>query len=143
MDIEKLMTALDNENNEELLNLDNKKISKMKNDILQKLGLNRIKLKEFHTKLKNYRYVDELPDIKYGAYIRWISLRKLNDLKLTTGGFLCEISVKDDGIHLVCRNSCNRYFQIRMVENVIFQKLSVQEMVLLNVMDSLSLSCDT
>ena len=58
-----------------LLNLNNSKIKCIKNDILQKLGLPATKLKAYHKSLKNYRYIDELPGIRYGAYIRWISPR--------------------------------------------------------------------
>lgn len=138
MDIEKLMTALDNENNEELLNLDNKTISKMKNDILQKLGLNRKQLKEFHTKLKDYRYVDELPDLKCGRFIRWIDIRKPNNIKLTNGSIICDIKIENDSIAVVCKNYMNRHYQFDMSNMLIFQKLTEQERIILSALDYLN-----
>lgn len=135
-DIDTLSKALDNEENEELLNLDNSKIKCIKNDILQKLGLPTSKLKAYHKTLKNYRYIDELPGIRYGAYIRWISLRDPANIKLTNGGIICDIKV-EDCIHIVCKNNMNRFFEIKMGECLIFQKLSEQEQILLSAMDYL------
>ena len=66
-----LLKSLDNENNSSMNNLSSKKIKSMKNDYLQQLQLSREKLKEYHTKLKEYRYVDDLSDIQYGRYIRY------------------------------------------------------------------------
>ena len=80
LDINSLLKAVDNENNEHLLNLTNQIIKKQKNDILQKLQLKRETLKNFHKKLKNYRFVSELHEIQYGAYIRWINLKKNDNI---------------------------------------------------------------
>ena len=135
-DIDTLSKALENEENEELLNLDNSKIKCIKNDILQKLGLPTSKLKAYHKTLKKYRYIDELPGIRYGAYIRWISLRDPANIKLTNGGIICDIKV-EDCIHIVCKNNMNRFFEIKMGECLIFQKLSDQEQILLSAMDYL------
>ena len=48
LNVDSLLKALENEENEHILQLDHEKISKMKNDILQKLGLPRDKLKQIH-----------------------------------------------------------------------------------------------
>ena len=133
IDLNFLSKALDNDDNEELLNLDNSKIKCIKNDVLQQLGLSAQKLKAYHKTLKNYRYVDELPGIKYGAYIRWISLRDPANIKLTNGGIICDIKV-EDCIHIVCKNRVNRLFQIKMSENLIFQKLLMpQKLMYMNL----------
>ena len=52
------------------------------------------------------------------------------------GGVLCEIKVEDN-INLVFKNFMNRYFQINMEENLLFQKLSDQERVILYALDHL------
>ena len=75
LDVDKLLHALDNENNSSIVNLTTAKIKSAKNDILQKLQLPREKLKELHTKLSEYRVVNDIDDIEYGRYIRWISLK--------------------------------------------------------------------
>ena len=132
-----LQKALDNENNSSIMNLNSKKIKSIKNDYLQKLLLPRDKLKEYHLKLKEYRYVDDLSDIQYGRYIRWINLNKPDNIKLTTGGIIIDIKILETGIHLVCKNNMNQRFQIKIDENIIFQKLSDQEKILISALDYL------
>lgn len=138
LNIENILNALENEDNENILQLDHEKISKMKNDILQKLGLERDKLKQYHKSLKNYRFIDELPDLHYGSYIRWINIRDPGKVKLTNGGIVCEMKVGDDGIIVVCKNKMNRFFSFKMNETLIFQRLSEQERVLLSALDYLN-----
>ena len=52
--------------------------------------------------------------MKYGSYIRWISLKNPENLKLTNGGIVCEMKVGDNGIVIVCKNNFNRFFQLNM-----------------------------
>ena len=118
-----LLKSLDNENNSSMNNLTSNKIKSMKNDYLQQLQLSREKLKEYHTKLKEYRYVDDLSDIQYGRYIRWINLNDPNNLKLTTGGIIIDIKILANGIHVICKNNKNQRFQIKIDECFIFQKI--------------------
>ena len=56
MNIDKLISALENDNNESIINNDKKTIAKMKNDILQNLGVSREELKRLHNLLKEYRF---------------------------------------------------------------------------------------
>lgn len=137
LDINHLLTALDNEDNESIINLTTRKIQKTKNDMLQQLQLPRQDLKTLHKKLKYYRYVDELPDLNYGCYIRWIPLKDPEHIRLTNGGIICEIKILKNGIHVVCKNNMHRLMQLKFDECFIFQKLTDQERVLLNVMDHL------
>ena len=136
LDINKLLHALDNEENENIMEHDHEKISKDKNDILQKLKLSRDVIKTLHQKLKQYRYVDSLESIRFGAYIRWISLKNPNPefIKLTNGGFICNIEILNDDIYITIKNNMNRLFKIKMSENLIFQKLMQQEQVILSAM---------
>ena len=124
-DIVTLEKASENDANEDILNLTNEIISKEKNDILQRLLLPKERLRDLHKKLKGYRYIDEMPHLKYGAYIRWINLTKPYKLNLSNGGIICDIYV-DRGIHVRCKNNQNRFFQIKMSDNLIFQKLTEQ-----------------
>ena len=140
LDIDSLISALDDDDNEGLMQMDSRKVKAIKNDMLQKLNLPRDRLKKLHQQLSDYRYVDEMNDLKYGAYIRWISLKDPSKINLTNGGIICDILVKDNGIHIVCRNYMHRMFQIKMMESMIFQKISNQEKVLLSVMDFLNTS---
>lgn len=138
LDVDKLISALGNEDNECVMEMTYEKISKMKNDILQRLHLNSQALKSMHSKLKTYRFVDELPELKYGTYIRWIPLTDPENIKLTTGGIVCEMKVGDDGIIVTCKNRYNRMFSIKMQENLIFQKMTDQELVLISALSYLN-----
>ena len=132
------MKALDNENNDGIQKYNTSLIKQIKNDYLQKLLLSRDKLKDYHLKLKDYRYVDDLTDIQYGRYIRWINLNDPNNIKLTTGGIIIDIKILASGIHVVCKNNKNHRFQIKIDECFIFQKLTDQEKIILYALDHVS-----
>ena len=132
------MKALDNDNNEGIQKYNTTLIKQIKNDYLQKLLLPRDKLLDFHAKLKGYRYVDDLSDIQYGRYIRWINLNDPENIKLTTGGIIIDIKILASGIHVVCKNNMNRKFQVKIDECYIFQKLTEQEKIILYALDHVS-----
>lgn len=133
MDIEQLLNALDNENNASVIQLNYAKIAADKNTILQELKLPKEQLKQLLKTLKTYRHVDNLEDISYGSYIRWISLNK-NVIKLTNGGIICHMKTVNEDIHLICKNNWGNLFQLNMTENIIFQKLNDQELVILSAL---------
>jgi hypothetical protein len=135
--IENLLSALENETNSSIMNLTNSKIKCQKNNILQQLQLPREKLKIFHIKLKQYRYCSEFRDIQYGYYIRWVSLKRIDDIKLTNGGIITDLLIMDDGAQIQVKNFKNRFFNIKFDEVIIFQKISSQEKVILKVLDYL------
>ena len=135
IDPDQLEKAFNNEENTQLLDLTNKKIENVKIKMLNKLNLNKNQFKEFTKKLENYRYIDELPELKYGSFIRWISLKNPEIIILSNGGLVMEIKIELSGIIIVCKNNLNRFFQINMNENLIFQKLNNQESVLLSALD--------
>ena len=83
MDVDKLLQALDDESNEQLLNFTSKKITEMNLKIINELQLERKEALELMKKLKGYRYIDELDDLKYGTYLRWISLRDPKNIYIT------------------------------------------------------------
>lgn len=136
MNIDTLLTAVDNEANESLMGLTHSKIQQAKNDMLQRLQLSREKLRDFHKKLKRYRYIDELPELKQGTYIRWIPLGDPKNVRLTNGGIVCSVYL-GDGVNVVCKNHMNRMFQLKLGECMVFQKITDQEEVLLTALDFL------
>jgi len=136
LDKNELKKALENENNESIINLTISEIKSEKNDVLQKLQLGKEDLKKNFKKLKEYRYINNINDLNYGYYIRWINLKNVENLKLTNGGFICDIKI-NDGIEILCRNNFNKLFQLRFDENLIFQKLTEQEKIILNVLNNL------
>ena len=142
MDVNKLYKALDDESNETLLNFTTKKIVEMNLKIINELQLERNLALEIMKKIKGYKYVDELSDLKYGAYIRWIPIDDPNpiNIKITKGALFCDTKIKEDGVYVICKNYgySNKHFQIKLDENLIFQKLTDQEQVLLSALDHLS-----
>ena len=136
LDISSLLKALDNDNNENIMDLDLDKIQKMKHNILSELDLTDDKYNSIMNSLREYKYIDEIPDLDYGHYIRWISLKNPSNIKLTNGGILCDIKVNDQ-VSLLCKNKSNRFFQIKLDECLVFQKLSEQEKIILNVINYL------
>jgi hypothetical protein len=138
MDVNKLLKALDNEENEKLFNFTSEKLREMNFNVLKEIHLPKQVLVDYMDKLKIYKYIDEINELKYGTYLRWIPLTNPNDLPLKKGGILCDIKVTDSGIVIVCKGFANNHFQLKMDENLIFQKLSDQELVLLSALDHLS-----
>ena len=134
MDIHKLLHALDNDNNEGIVELDYVRIAKEKNDILQQLNLPRTELTRLNKQLKSYRYIQEIGEMRFGSYIRWISLKNPEHIKLTNGGIVCDIKALNEDIYIKCKNNMNRLFQIKLSEVILFQKLSEQEQVILKAM---------
>jgi len=137
LDIDTLINALDNDDNAKLMKLDYTSVKKMKNDMLQRLGLSREVLVKYHKSLKHYRYIDEIPDIKFGSYVRWIPLTNPDNIKLTNGGVVCDVKIGND-VSVLCRNRNNLVFEFKMAKCLVFQKLSEEERVLLSAMEYLN-----
>ena len=140
MDTNKLLKALDNESNESLLNFTTEKLIETNLNILKELSLSKKDTLELLSKLKNYKYVDEMNELKYGTYLRWIPIDNPEKIHLTKGAIFCEMKITDDGVFIVCKNFGynTRHFQIAMDKHLIFQKLTGQELVLLSALDHLS-----
>ena len=131
MDVNKLIDALDNETNESMINLTTQKILEMNLNILKELHLPKETTLDYLKKLKGYRYVDELNDLKHGAFIRWIPITDPNYLPLHYCGIVCDIKITDNGIIVKCKNFMHRHYTFKMDECLIFQKLTSQEQVIL------------
>jgi len=140
MDVNKLLKALDDDSNENLFNFTTKKILEMNLQVLKELELDKTETLNILKKLKEYRYVDEMNDLKYGTYLRWIPLNDPENIHLTKGAVFCELNITDNGVFIVCKNFgySTKHFQIKMDECLVFQKLTPQELVLLSALDHLS-----
>lgn len=137
MDVPSLIQALNNKHNETFLDLNNIKIENEKNNALKKIKLEHSVFIQMNKSLKNYRYIDELHDLKYGSYVRWILLNTGQESKLTRGGIVCDIQV-DNKVRIICKNKYNNIFSFYMSDCVVFQKLSKQEQVLLSALNYLN-----
>ena len=146
LNVEKLLEALDVETNENIMNLTTAKIKEMNLKILKELKLTKKETLELFKKLHGYKYVDEMNDLKSGTYLRWIPVynekneKSEEDYYLTKGAVFCELKVTDEGLNLVLKNYgfSNKHFTIKMDDNIVFQKLTSQELVILSALDHLS-----
>ena len=141
MDIDKLLKALDNEENSFLIDMTTEKIKKINENALSNLHLSKELLDDYKRKLKNYVYVDDMTDLKHGSFIRWIPLSNPDDLPLKQGGVFCELKINDNGVNLVCKGFGYKksHYQIKFDENMIFRILSDQELVILQALDHLQM----
>lgn len=130
--------ALANEDNDNILKLTNEKIVSIKDDLFNDLDMNTETTAELKKKLKGYRFIDDMSDFKEGSYIRWFDMSDLDDInnvKLRNGAFISETNLLDDDIHITCRTITRRYIEILGSKNLIFQKLSDHEKIILSVLD--------
>jgi hypothetical protein len=137
IDVDKLMKALDNDANEGIMNLTSEKLIEMNLKILQELALDKETTLDMLKKLKEYKYIDSLCELRNGAFLRWIPLTNPEDIYLTNGAILCDIKMTDNGTQLVCKTFSKKHISLKMDENLIFQKLSGQELIILTALDHL------
>ena len=124
-----LSKAINNENNENITELDKDSIIAEKDDVINKLNLPIQKKNKLLKSLKGYRYVEDLQEIIEGRFLRWL-ITKNNEISLSNGGILVEIKI-EDSINLVLKNNRNNFFQINLDNNIIFQKLTEQEKIII------------
>jgi len=130
-EIEKI---IENKKNEDILKLDTNEINSQKTEIIEELCLAKSEEKNLLKKLKNYRLIENLNDIFIGSYIRSISLKNPNLIKLNSGGLIIDIEFNDNPI-IILKNNLNKIFQIDFNQSIIFQKLSQQEEIILQISD--------
>ncbi len=136
-EVDNLLYALDDETNHSILKLTSKKIAEIKDNILSDIGITDDLKNEFISKLQNYIYIDEIPDIKIGGFIRWISLNNPDRIILTIGGNICDINISEKGTSIVVKNFFGNYMQVNLDKALIFRKLNDDELILLSAMNYL------
>jgi hypothetical protein len=158
MDIQALDKALENEENASIMQTSHSEIKKKKNDILQKLQLKGTVLKTMHATLIGYKYIDDIDDLAVGRYVRWISLKRPDHISLTNGAYVCNINIQEyndaqyDDDHddnegdqeckicircKVVRNGKPLFFNLNFDENLVFQKITEQEWIILDALAAL------
>ena len=77
-------------------------------------------------RLIGYRWVDRLCDLRSGRLVRWVKKGRL-----TNGGLLMNVKIENTGVILLCKNNVGRFFSIKWDESVVFQKLTMEEQLVL------------
>ncbi len=137
-DVSDLLSALENDEHVNLINLTPDKIKQYRSNAIKQLQLPHNEEVKMISVLLDYMYVDEIPDIKYGSFIRWVPLKNPDNLKLTRGGIVCDIVICETGTIIRCKNFKNNFFRVKMDEAMIFKKLTDQEKVILAALNYVS-----
>jgi uncharacterized protein YukJ len=130
LDVDKLLETVENEKNDYLENKTTTSINTEIYEIITNLGLTA----DTFDKLIGYRFVDEIHELHKGKHVRWI--RKSTG-KLTNGGIVMEIKFLDNGTQILCMNSQNRFIQYKFDDCYTFQKLSIEEQLILMAYENL------
>ena len=139
MDTQALVEALSKEENAYLIDLTIHDVTRQKHEALSALMLPLAELRAMHEKLKHYRFVQTLDDMRFGGYVRWINLSNPEHLTLTNGGIVCDMKAGKGGdAHVVVKNNLHRLFQISLSKVLMFQKLTDQERIILHAMTMLA-----
>lgn len=107
------------------------------NDVLQKIGYPNVK--ETIKILKEYRFFPNVSNLTIGRYIRFIPLEGKNFMKLQNGGIIINIKKGDKDILIICKNQRNRIFTVSFSKTIIFQKLTTDEIIILDAIKYLKL----
>ena len=119
-----------------LSDLNTEIIKNRRNNILKQI-LDDDELKHYKEILNDYRYVDEVDELRIGSFIRYFVLKDNDDdLKLARGGFIVDIQASKENIVILCKNNSN-FWKIKINNCVIFQKNTKQEEVLIKILDHL------
>lgn len=135
-----LYNALNNKNNDSIYDLTNNQLNNIKYNILKDLNLSNSIFTKFITALQNYKYIDDLNELREGSYIRWIKIEndENTELYLNKGAIYCNLLITDNAVGIVCKKIIGQYFTIYNLDQYIFfQKLSDQELSILNAIDKL------
>ena len=138
MDINAILSAMNKTENNTIANLTLKKIATRRHEILSSMNLTPEKMAEFERKLPMYRVIENPYDLKHNQLIRWIPLRSLETRPyITLGGTLFRVRENpEEGIHVVTIRNVKRFvFNIKFELNVVFQRLSQEELLILRAVE--------
>jgi len=138
LDINAILSAMNKTENNTIANLTLKKIAARRHEILSSMNLTPEKMAEFERKLPMYRVIENPYDLKHNQLIRWIPFRSLETRPyITLGGTLFRVRENpEDGIHVVTIRNVKRFvFNIKFELNVVFQRLSQEEMLILRAVE--------
>lgn len=138
LDINAILSAMNKTENNTIANMTLHQIHARRHEILASMNLTPEKLAEFERKLHMYRVIENPYDLKHNQLIRWIPLRSLETRPyVTLGGTLFRVRENiEDKMHIVTIRNIKRFvFNIRFELNVVFQRLSQEELLILRVVE--------
>ena len=97
---------------------------------LESSGIHGDSLIQISNKLLEFYHIDHVYQIHKGKHIRWV-----RNGRLTNGGIVVDIKFLDTGTHILCK-SRERFIQYKFDECITFQRLSNDEMLILQLKSS-------
>ena len=128
LDINKLLDSLENDKNDYL---ENKTIETVTKEIYSKIDELDISIdnkKHYCQLLGEYRLVNDIHELHKGKQIKWI---RLSNKRLIGGGIVVNIKFLDNGTHVLVKNPISKFIQIKFDDVCIFQKMTMQEQLIL------------
>lgn len=105
--MDELIRTIENDNNISVLNETFQSIKKSKENTLKSIEIHGKLLHEYLKKLKHYRYIENIDQVRLGVFVRWIDLYD-ERLLLKNGGTICNIDYNnDDDDDVNIRIMCN------------------------------------
>jgi hypothetical protein len=138
LDVNAILSAMNKAENNTIANTTLKRIHARRHEIFASMNLTPEKLAEFERKLHMYRVIENPHDLKHNQLIRWIPLKSLEARPyVTLGGTLFRVRENiEDKMHIVTIRNIKRFvFNIRFEMNVVFQRLSNEELMILRAVE--------
>lgn len=132
INIDDLLDKIENETTEYLENKTLADISEVVFEALmdyeyQNTRLSEEMIKKYCGKLTGYRYVERICELRQGIYIRWI---RNGNTKLMNGGIVVNMKIGDDA-QIICKTPMGSFLSIKFNDCIIFQKLTMEEQLIL------------
>ena len=128
LDIDKLLDTLENDRNDYL---ENKTVETVTKEIYNKINGLDLKMEEkrhYCELLSEYRLVNDIHELHKGKQIKWV---RPTTNKLVGGGIVVNIKFLDNGTHVLVKTPGNKFIQIKFDDCWIFQKMTVNEHLIL------------
>lgn len=138
LDINAILSAMNKAENNTIANMTLKKITARRHEILSSLNLTPEKMEEFERKLHMYRVIENPWDLKHNQLIRWIPLRSLETRPyVTLGGTLFRVRENpEEKLHIMTIRNVKKFvYNVRFELNVVFQRLSQEELMILRAVE--------
>ena len=131
LDVPALLAAAENVSSDFLNTQSLSTISQDNLNAIQSTGIIGEQLQNITNKLVEFYHIDYIYQIHKGKHVRW-----LRNGRLTNGGIVVDIKFLDTGTHILCK--CRqRFIQYKFDECITFQRLSTDEMMILQLKSSL------
>ena len=131
IDIQSLLEKVENNDAGYLENKTLKDISEEVFESLNRIDLPNSSIMSYCLRLTGYRLVDRICDLRNGRMMRWIKIGGSANGGLTNGGILMSVKIENSGVQLLCRNNMNRFFNVKFDDCLIYQKLTMEEQLIL------------